>query len=129
MICLIAIQFIVSTGVRQMILSNMMRPGVPPASFPNPIQRPAGAVQVSRPQRPMRPQSTPTSTAPASNPQSISDAKAQQRQALLAHTQSFLNPNNKSRVKTKVEVSAKDEKPGVVSVDNSSSATLEGEKK
>ncbi|KAL4218896.1 cell differentiation [Mactra antiquata] len=118
-------------GVRQMILSNMLRPGVPPASFPNPIQRPAGPVQVSRPQRPMRPQSTPTTTAPVvvSNPQSISDAKAQQRQALLAHTQSFLNPNNKSRVKTKVEVSAKDEKPSIVTSGGPSSNTIESDKK
>lgn len=111
----------------QMILGNMLRPGVPPVSFPNPIQRPVGGVQVSRPQRPMRPQSTPAVSAP--NSQSISDMKAKQRQALIAHTQSFLNPDNKPRVKSKVEVSAKDEKTSIISSDNTSTDLQEGEKK
>lgn len=104
-----------------MILSNMLRPGVvPPVSFPNPIQRPVGGVmpgvQPARPQRPIRPQSTPVAS--VANPRSVSDMKANQRRALLAHTQSFLNPNNKPR-KSKVEVSAKDEKISILSPESS----------
>lgn len=90
----------------------MMRPGMPAATFPNPIQRPA-VQQAARQPRPPRPQTTqtviPVVPATTNNP-SVSDMKLQQRQALLAHTQSFLNPDNKPRVKKNVEVSAKDEK-------------------
>lgn len=103
-----------------MILGNVMRPNVPSVSFPNPIQRP-GIQQISRQPRPPRPQTTPTAvpvvptstpnSQPSQNPnQTMSDMKLQQRQALLAHTQNFLNPDNKPRVKKNVEVSAKDEK-------------------
>ena len=101
-----------------MMLGNMMRPPMPPVSFPNPIQRP-GAQNIQPPRPPtrsVRPMTAPISAVapqpppPPQNGASLSDQKARQRQALLAHTQSFLNPNNKPRVKTKVEVSANDGK-------------------
>lgn len=119
--------YIVGAMRPQVILGNMLRPGVPPVSFPNPIQRPVGGVQPSRPQRPMRPQSTPAVSTPSS--QTISDMKAKQRQALIAHTQSFLNPDNKPRMKSKVEVSAKDEKTSILSTESSNTDVPEGEKK
>ena len=124
-----------------MMIGNMMRTGVPPSTFPNPIQRPA-VQQTARQTRPVRPM---TAHIGASNPpgnqspgpsgssgvggnsgggQSISDMKMKQRQALLAHTQSFLNPDNKPRVKPKVEVSAKDEKLPVVSMAAEESVTI-----
>lgn len=111
------ISFVTGTIRPQVILGNMMRPAVPAATFPNPIQRPA-VQPASRQPRPQRPQTTPNvaPVQPASSggqpapSQSLSDMKLQQRQALLAHTQSFLNPDNKPRVKKNVEVSAKDEK-------------------
>ena len=121
----------------QVILSNMMRPGMTAASFPNPIQRPAVPQASRQPQpRPQRPQATsamiPTGPVTAvhnpstNNNQSISNAKLLQRQALLAHTQSFLNPENKPRVKKNVEVSAKDDK--IMGADDSKVFEVGGKK-
>lgn len=107
----------------------MLRPG-PPVSFPNPIQRPMGATQPARPQRPMvRPQVQQAPAVSVPNTQTVSDMKAKQRQALLAHTQSFLNPDNKPRVKSKVEVSAKEEKTSILATENSPAESPDGDKK
>ncbi|XP_048776168.2 protein PRRC2C-like isoform X5 [Ostrea edulis] len=107
--------------VRPQMLLNTgnFRPNVPPSqgSFPNPIQRPGG--QVAGNPRPPRPQGKPPGPPPPSQDNSSktgSAFKAQQakeRQGLLAHAQSFLNPQNKPSIKNmppKVETSTVEKK-------------------
>lgn len=107
--------------VRPQMLMNTanFRPNVPPSqgSFPNPIQRPGG--QMPSNPRPPRPQGkTPAPPPPPqeNNSKTGSAFKAQQakeRQGLLAHAQSFLNPQNKPSIKNlpaKVETAATEKK-------------------
>lgn len=109
-----------------------MNPQPTSASFPNPIQRPGGVQQISTAPRQQAPTFNPSHTAsnismskpppppvtsltvtPATAPTTSSTAgqsgfkalQAKQRQAVLAHTQNFLNPQNKPRVKQKAEAS------------------------
>lgn len=107
--------------VRPQMLMNTanFRPNVPPSqgSFPNPIQRPGG--QMPSNPRPPRPQGkTPAPPPPPqeNNSKTGSAFKAQQakeRQGLLAHAQSFLNPQNKPSIKNlpaKAETAATEKK-------------------
>lgn len=94
-----------------LMVGNMMRPVAPPASFPSPIQRPG--LQPPMQQRPPILRPAASSSAPVTvNVTSVSmkDIKAKQRAELLAHTQSFLNPNNRPGKQNKVEVSANEDK-------------------
>ncbi|XP_078324244.1 uncharacterized protein LOC111125384 isoform X5 [Crassostrea virginica] len=108
--------------VRPQMLMNAtnFRPNVPPSqgTFPNPIQRPGGQMPANP--RPPRPQGkTPGPPAPTQdNTSKVGSAfKAQQakeRQGLLAHAQSFLNPQNKPSIKSmpsKGDTAATEKKP------------------
>lgn len=106
------------------MMLNNFRHNTPPTTFPNPIQRPG--LQIPANQRPPRPPTNPPgppprpSTVPPAVATTVSSGvasslKAQQekqRQDLLAHAQSFLNPQNKPSIKhtSKAEVSAVDKK-------------------
>lgn len=112
--------------IRPQMIMNNFRQHTPPSTFPNPIQRPG--LQIPANQRQPRPQigapvnpaqvRTSTVVAPVATSSSStvsSSLKAQQekqRKELLAHAQSFLNPQNKPSIKQagKVEVSASDKK-------------------
>ncbi|XP_063423806.1 protein PRRC2C-like isoform X4 [Mytilus trossulus] len=118
------------TVIRPQMMMNNFRHNTPTTSFPNPIQRPG--LQMPPNQRPPRPLGVPTNQAVGQlrpnaivpQPAPISSStntsvslraqQAKQRQELLAHAQSFLNPQNKPSIKQagKVEVSASDKKPG-----------------
>ncbi|XP_061164829.1 protein PRRC2C-like isoform X2 [Saccostrea echinata] len=92
---------------QMLINTGNFRPTVQPsqANFPNPIQRPAGQMPVNVNPRPPRPQGKPPGPPPPTqeNTSKVGAAfKAQQakeRQGLLAHAQSFLNPQNKPSIK------------------------------
>lgn len=127
---LIMCMCIVGTVIRPQMMMNNFRHNTPTTSFPNPIQRPG--LQMPPNQRPPRPLGVPTNQAVGQlrpnaivpQPAPISSStntsvslraqQAKQRQELLAHAQSFLNPQNKPSIKQagKVEVSASDKKPG-----------------
>lgn len=107
--------------IRPQMMLNNFRHNTPPTTFPNPIQRPG--LQIPTNQRPPRPPTNPPGPPPRPStvPPSVvstglaSSLKAQQekqRQELLAHAQSFLNPQNKPSIKhtSKAEVSAGDKK-------------------
>lgn len=92
----------------QLLVSNMMRAsttGQPRAPLPNPIQRPIGHAPVPRPQQPSLQMPAPVIHAQPMQPQASSEGgggsiralQAKQRQEVLAHAHSFLNPSNKPR--------------------------------
>ena len=88
---------IVGPVVRPQMMVNNYRANVPPppASFPNPIQRPGGHSSAPRAQRPAQKPAEPSSKAS----DALKAQQAKERKGLLAHAQNFLNPQNKPSIK------------------------------